>query len=134
MNAIRAGGLYFLVVFACGFVLGAIRVTFVAPATGALAATLIELPLMLAISWWVASRVVEKLKVAAHIGDRLVMGGVGFVLLMVAEFTLGTLLGRSLAEQWHDLGQPPGLVGIGGQIVFGLMPPLITLQKRLTTV
>ena len=130
MRIVVAGGVYFFLVFACGFVLGAIRVTFVAPAVGALGATFIELPVMLAISWWVARRLVAICEVRNKAGDRLAMGGVAFALLMTAEMALGMALGRPLAVQWHDLFQPPGLVGLAGQIVFGLMPLAIMMQRR----
>ncbi len=52
MQTLKAAFLYFLPVFAAGFVLGTIRVLWLAPQTGHLVATLIELPVMLAISCW----------------------------------------------------------------------------------
>ena len=42
-----AATIYFLMLFALGFVLGTIRVLFVAPMLGVLSATLLEVPLML---------------------------------------------------------------------------------------
>jgi hypothetical protein len=49
-----AGIVYTLGVFVFAFVVGAIRVTLVAPRTGALLAVLIESPIVLAVSWQVS--------------------------------------------------------------------------------
>jgi hypothetical protein len=59
------------------------------------------------------------------------MGGLALVLLAVAEVALGTLLfGRGAAEQLAALRMPAGLLGLVGQIGFGLVP-FIQLQWML---
>ena len=51
------------------------------------------------------------------------MGGSAFVLLMLAELALAMLgFGRTGAQFAASLATAPGLVGLGGQIAFGLMP------------
>ncbi len=50
-SAIKAGLFYFVIVFAAGFVLGALRVIVLLPLTGELAAVALELPIILTISW-----------------------------------------------------------------------------------
>ena len=50
-RALRAGALYFTVVFAAGFGFGALRVSAIAPRFGETTAVLTEVPLMLAIAW-----------------------------------------------------------------------------------
>ncbi len=56
------------------------------------------------------------------------MGGLALALLGLAEVTLGTLLfGRSAAEQLAALRTLPGLLGLLGQVGFGLVP-FIQLQ------
>ncbi|MCG6858373.1 MAG: hypothetical protein LJE67_09930 [Salaquimonas sp.] len=134
MKVIGAGTAYFLIVFACGFVLGAIRMFLVTPVLGAFAATLVELPIMLIVSWLVAGWIIAWMKVADTFSDRLVMGAVAFVLLMAAEFALGTVLGRSFEAQMHLLFSPAGLTGLAGQVLFGLMPLLVSRQVRSSAV
>ena len=72
-TALRAGFVYFLIVFAIGFVLGTVRVLFVVPRFGATNAVLIELPVMLAVSWIVCAWLVRRFGVARAVAARLVM-------------------------------------------------------------
>ena len=51
---LRAAIAYWAVVFALGFVLGTVRTLWLAPAIGVTVATAVELPIMLAASWWAA--------------------------------------------------------------------------------
>lgn len=71
----------YLPVFAVAFALGALRVTLVAPQTGALAAVALELPLVLALSWAVAGRVLRRWPQA----PRAAFGALAFALLMLLE-------------------------------------------------
>ena len=97
---------YVATVFAAAFVLGALRVMLVVPRLGELAAVTLEVPVVLGLSW-------------------LAMGGMAFALLMLAETLLGiTLFGRSLASILATMATLPGLVGLAGQIGFGLVPAL----------
>jgi hypothetical protein len=52
-HALIAGAVYFLLLFALGFVLGTVRVVFVAPRVGELFATLTELPVMLSAAYFI---------------------------------------------------------------------------------
>lgn len=122
MNSTKAGATYFAIIFLLGFVLGSARVLFVIPRIGALAATLLELPVILAASWFVSGWLIKKLQVAPEAGSRLFMGSIAFALTMIAEPLLGFAFGRSMAEQYEALVSPVGLLGLGGQAVFGLMP------------
>lgn len=124
--AIKAGIAYFVVVFAAGFVLGALRIMVVAPRIGALAAVLVELPLMLAISWFVCLRLIPRLGVGPAWSERLLMGAVAFVLLILAELTLSVAaFGGTVAGFAANLGTPEGMVGLLGQIAFAAMPLLV---------
>ena len=116
---------YFAVMFTVGFVLGALRVSLVAPRVGELVAVLIELPLMLAASWFVCRRLTAILAVPARVPDRLAMGATAFTLLMITELSLaGPLFGRSVSESLAAMTTGAGLLGLAGQILFGLVPLL----------
>lgn len=125
LAAARAGAAYFAPVFAAGFALGALRVLVLAPALGETAAVLVELPVMLALSWRAAGWAAARCGAPGRVGPRLVMGGVAFVLLMAAEFALwramadggaGDFLGRYAA--------PHALLGLLGQLGFAAIPAL----------
>jgi hypothetical protein len=90
--AFRAGVAYALMIFAVGFVLGSLRILTVAPYLGETAAVGLEVPLMLAISWFLAGWTAKKFTVPHHAVDRALMGGVAFTLLMVAELLLGLVV------------------------------------------
>jgi hypothetical protein len=117
---------YWGIVFALGFVLGAVRVTWLAPLVGLLAATAIELPLILGGSWLAAGWLIGRFGIA-RLTDALAMGALAFALLMAAECALaGALAGQTPVQWLADFRQPHALLGLAGQVVFALMPWLIT--------
>lgn len=120
---LRPAAAYFGIVFAAGFALGTLRTLFLAPRFGELWAVLLELPIMLAISWWACGQVVTRFHVPPRLAPRAVMGVLAFGFLMLAEVVLSVgLFGRSMSEYAGDLTTPHGLVGLGGQVAFALMP------------
>lgn len=124
--ALGAAVPYFAVVFAAGFVLGAVRVLALAPALGDFVAVLVELPAMLGVSFFAARWAVARFSVAAQVGRRLAMGGLAFGLLIVAEAVLAILVfGQTLHDFFGGLLLPSGAAGLAGQAVFGLMPLLL---------
>jgi hypothetical protein len=117
-----AGLAYWAVVFALGFVLGTIRVLWLAPLVGLVPATLIELPVMLTASWLAAGWLVRRFAIMRG-GEALVMGILAFGLLMAAECALAVgLMGQTPAQWLADLRQPHALIGLAGQMLFALMP------------
>jgi hypothetical protein len=127
IRALVAGASYFAIVFACGFALGSIRVLVVAPRIGELAAVLTELPIMVAASWFVCVRVVRRVQLSGSLGPRLVMGVLAFALLMAAEAILSIYgFGRSLSDFMAGLASRPGLIGLAGQVAFGVFPAIVS--------
>lgn len=125
MGSLVAATCYFLAVFATGFILGALRVLIIVPALGELPAVLLELPLMLVISWFVCRAVTARVPVGDGVGARLAMGAMAFALLMAAEFLLGLCgFGRRFGEIVAAYGTAAGLVGLLGQVVFAFIPLL----------
>jgi hypothetical protein len=113
---------YVALIFAAAFVLGALRVTLIAPATGPLLAVALEVPVVLALSWLVAGRLLNRWPLRRP--DRLAMGALAFALLMLAELALALAFGQTPARFLADLATPPGTLGLAGQIGFGLIPIL----------
>jgi hypothetical protein len=129
-RAIAAGLTYFAVVFAFAFALGAIRVFFVAPRLGETAAVLLELPLVLAASWWTCGELVRRFRVGSGSGERLAMGGIAFAVLMAAEALLAILaFGRTPEDYLGDFATPAGALGLAGQAAFALIP-LVRGERR----
>jgi hypothetical protein len=60
MTALSLGLRYSVGVFAIAFALGTIRTLWLAPAIGAIAAVAMEVPLILAVSWWWGRRLLER--------------------------------------------------------------------------
>lgn len=122
-RTLLAGAAYFAIVFAAGFVLGAIRTLVLAPRVGPFAAVIVELPLMLAISWIACGKVLSRFAVPARAGPRLGVGASAFSLLMLAEVVLSLVgFGRAPSDYLAELGTPHGLLGLAGQVLFALMP------------
>jgi hypothetical protein len=127
VSPVWAGSLYFLAVFAIGFLLGTIRTLALEAGfgVGRLMAVVIELPIMLGASWLVAGFLVRRLAVGDGLGPRLAMGGGAFLLLMAAEAALSVvLMGRALAAHVWLHGEASHALGLLGQVCFALIPAL----------
>ena len=119
-------------VFGAGFVLGALRTMWLEPQVGALPAVAIELPLMLAISWLVCGRMLDRFAVPPALSARTVMGTLALMLLLLAEYALARGFGESSAAFLAGLATPAGTLGLAGQAFFGLMPLIRRSRASLT--
>lgn len=125
MPAITAAATYFALVFSAGFAFGMLRVTVLAPVLGERIAVLAELPPMLYLCWIACRWTLRVHHVPAEPGARLVMGGVAFALLLLAEAALSVLVfGRSLQAHLGLYLGVPALTGLVGQGIFALFPVL----------
>ncbi len=130
MRTLFTGTAYVAAVFAAGFVLGVLRTLVLVPLWGELAAVLVELPLILTIAWLVCTRILRRWPLLPPSAVR--MGAIAFLLLMLAEAALSTLLaGRSLAEHLALYSQLPHQVGLGGQLAFALFPWVQARRSRM---
>ena len=124
MIIIQAAISYFAIVFVAGFVLGTIRTLIIAPQTGELTAVAMELPLMIAISWWACGVVVHRLKPASEVPSRLAIGLIALALLLVAEVAVSLGLGLTLRQHVALYATTPVQLGLFGQLLFALFPLL----------
>lgn len=123
---LTAASVYFLTLFTLGFILGTIRVLFVAPRIGELAATLLEVPLMLGAAFFLCRWVVGRWRVPPDLAARGVMVLWFLLLLVLFESLLGVaLFGRTLGDIWAGLATPAGLVGLSAQAIAAFLPLLI---------
>jgi hypothetical protein len=125
-RAMIAATVYFLMLFALGFALGAIRVLAVTPRIGELAATLTEVPLMLTAAFFASRWTITRWRVPRDPAARWAMVFWFLILLFLFETLLGAMLfGRAMAEQGAGLATPAGLVGISAQIIAALLPVFV---------
>jgi hypothetical protein len=122
-RTILAGAVYWVIVFAFAFVLGALRVQVIAPRLGQVPAVLLETPVLLIASWLASRWTLSRLSVGPSAADRMAVGAVAFGLLMCAELGFSVFVfGRPAAEWLASLRTIPGAIGLGAQIAFGFVP------------
>lgn len=119
---LKAGALYFAVVFASGFVLGTARTLFLAPQIGELTAVALELPVILVIAWTACGWILRRVAISAAVAARTLMGAFAFALLMTGEIFLALAFGGTLGGFLTSLGEPAGALGLAGQVLFALFP------------
>lgn len=110
--------------------LGGVRGLLFVPAYGPVLAVLIELPVVMSLSWIAARRILRGRPSLAGARARLAMGGFALVLLIAAQ--------AFLAFRVFDLPVAPilaaqlgaaGLLSLGGQVFFAATPWLQHLTR-----
>lgn len=123
VQVLKAGAIYFALVFGAGFVLGPVRILWIVPRLGARMAELMETPIMLVVIVASARWIVRRLAVPSTTFSRLGMGGVALNLLLVAEFTVVLWLrGMSVREYFASRDPLSGTVYYATLAVFAAMP------------
>jgi len=126
MRVLKAGALYFALVFGAGFVLGPIRVLWFVPRFGARMAELMEMPVMFAVIVLAARWTLRRLNLPPGPLRRLGMGCTALGLLLAAEFTLVLRLqGLSFSEYLSGRDPVSGTVYALMLGVFAVMPLLV---------
>jgi hypothetical protein len=116
-RAVVAGMAYAFAIFLVGSAVGVVRVLALEPRYGKLDATIFELPLMLGLAWLISASLVHRCAVSGRAGDRLMMGGIAFLLLIAAELGFASLLGRT-----PHYDEPAAFLGLAGQVAAALVP------------
>ncbi|HXY13541.1 MAG TPA: hypothetical protein VEI26_03470 [Terriglobales bacterium] len=126
MRVLRAGALYFAIVFGVGFLLGPIRILWIVPRVGTRTAELIEAPIMLAVSVFVARWVVRWLTIPPTFSARLGMRLLALVLMLAAELSLVLWLRRMSVRDYFAERDP--VAGTAYYVVLGafaVMPQIV---------
>jgi len=131
MRTLRAGALYFAIVFGAGFLFGSIRILWLVPRVGARSAELIEAPIMLVVSLYAAHWTVRCLAVPPIFWQRLTMGLLALVLMLAAEFSLVLWLrGISLKEYFATRDPVSGTVYYIVLGMFALIPLFVDAKPE----
>jgi hypothetical protein len=127
MRSLKAGVTYFLLVFVAGWILGPIRVLWVAPRFGPLIATLLEAVVMVIVMIMAARLAIRRFGVATSLAATISMGLIAFGLLIPAEI-IGVVWIRtfSLKEYLGTFFSPAGLVALSMFLLFAAMPTFVS--------
>jgi len=126
MKVLKAGLAYFAIAFGAGFVLGAIRVLLVVPRLGTRTAELVEMPIMLAVSFLAARWVARRFVMPYAVPSRLAMGLIALALLVAFEFTVVLWLrGLTLDAYFATRDPVSGKVYYVILVVFAILPLLV---------
>lgn len=129
MHVLKAGAIYFAIVFGTGFILGSIRVVLLVPRVGERIAELIETPVMLVVivlaARWAARRVTARTP-----RKLLAIGSVALSLLLACEATVVLWLrGLTIREYLATRDPVAGVVYAAMLVVFAIMPLLIAPRE-----
>jgi len=123
---VKAGVLYFTLVFGAGFVLGPIRILCLVPRFGTRTAELMEMPIMLAAVIFTARWVVQRLAPPPTPSTRLGIGVIAPGLLLIAEMTLVLCLrDLTISEYLTDRDPVAGAAYLAMLGLFAIMPQLV---------
>jgi hypothetical protein len=131
MRIAKSALLYFLLAFAAGFALGAIRVPFLVPRLGERVAELIEAPVMLAVIVLAARFIVARPARGCGTGALLAVGMLALALLLAVEFTVVLKLrGLALGDYVATRDPVAGTVYAVLLLAFAAMPAVMARFNR----
>ena len=126
MQVVKAGVVYFALVFGAGFILGTIRTLWVVPRIGTRTAELMEMPIMLAVTIVAARWTVLHLSVPMMWSARIEMGCLALVLMLIAEFGFVLWIrGQTIREHVASRDPVAGTIYYLMLAVFAIMPRLV---------
>lgn len=125
MMILKPGVVYFALVFGAGFVLGPIRILWVAPRLGTRTAELMEYPIMLGVTIAAAHWTVLKFAVPPNPALRVGIGLLALALLVIAELSLVRVRGLSIREYISKRDPLSGSVYYALLAIFAIMPLMV---------
>ena len=127
---LKAGLIYFAIVFGAGFILGTIRVLFVVPIVGESFAELIEIPLMLVVIYYAAGLIIDLFRDFPGNIYYLFIGLIALILLIFTEFSMVLgLRGISLKEYIASRDIISGIAYLFSLIIFMIIPYMLARSK-----
>jgi hypothetical protein len=125
-QVVKAGALYFALVFSVGFLLGTIRVLWLAQAVGTRTAELLEMPVMFAVIILSARWVARHFSVPYTASSRLSMGGIALASILLLDFTFVLWIrGLSFSQYIESFDPVAGTVYFVMLGVLAIMPLLV---------
>ena len=132
MRTAASALLYFVIVFAAGFLLGPIRVFWLEPQVGPTIAVLCEAPFLLVVMAVAARWVPLKLHLGRDPASLALMGLGAFILQQVADVSVGVVLrGITFDAQLAHFGTAAGRIYAAMLLAFAVMPVLINRRSAL---
>jgi len=132
VTLLKPAAAYFGLVFGTGFVLGAIRVSFLVPLLGDRIAELAEAPLMLVAIALAARWVVRRLCRHCGRGSLLAVGGIAAAAVLAADVGVGVgLRGMSWAQVFLERDPVSGAVYYALIALYALMPWMVGGMARV---
>lgn len=132
-SILSAAAIYFVVVFGAGFLLGTLRVLFLAPRFGVRVSELAEMPVMLLVVYAGATWSMRLFRFSPTdwVG-RLAVGAIALALMLMFEFEVVLKLRNlTLAQYFQERDPVSGTAYYLMLLVFALMP-VFTGRRKLT--
>ena len=127
MKIVLTASLYFLAVFAVGFILGPIRGLLFEPRFGPVVAVLCEAPFLVAAFIGAAHWSSRLTRIGQDARSLLLVGIIALIMQQIAEFAGGAVLrGLSVSEQLTQLSTPQGVIYILLLFIFVVMPLFVS--------
>ena len=119
----KAGAIYFVLVFGAGFLLGLVRIPFLVPSLGERVAELLELPFMLVVIFFAAGYVVRRFNLASSPTHAVGVGLLALAFLLAAELLVTTIIaGSSITEYISGRDPISGSAYVISLLVYAAMP------------
>ena len=130
-SALKAGLVYFGIVFAAGFLMGLVRVPFFVPRYGERVAEIIEMPFMLAVIILAARWLVKRFAFGGEVRRPVIAGIAAAAILIAVEFSVVLRLrGLSPGEYLSTRDPVAGGLYYAMVVIFALAPVIIAKLKK----
>lgn len=131
MLILKSGITYFLLVFAAGFLFGVLRTLLVVPLLGEIYAELVEIPFMVLLIYLFAKLIVEKFNVPYFFKQRLGMGVLALLFLLISEALLVNVFGDITLQEYIQKKNNISGLAYGFSLLLFMIFPLTVHRKKI---